>query len=969
MNKLSRARSNHFGSRRVALCASAGLCMTAITATAIACCYMPAIPYSASVRFQPTPWANYGVLPRMPKMFSTEFEIPDDESGDENEVSRAYNTVEKVWTEGGTATSRGDLRETRKMLREYLTLTDNSRKTGYYYYGDPEAQKRRNSATDQLDALTALDKGSSAATVRKYVEARTEYDTDPASDKLKAGLDAISSDRNLSDNAAYLRAAILFRASQDAAGYEIAAKSFDAVIRRYPKGEKREAAMFMAAVARMKQSKSFDPAPDYYQPLQPCPECRDDSWRAARAGFSRVMREYPRGRYFNDARGWLAFLSQRVGDLGDALVEYYRMLGDNDVSARLQAASSLRMVRYHASESDMRDVESRIADEPAAALAYAYHEIYNYSRYLASNQYGYQAMSPKRKEALERVTAFAGRLMTRFPKSVNAGPFALRAAMANLELGNNPLASRQARRALELRVSGEDRAQALWVQAVADNQREEFAAARDAMKRFIAENPNHRLLERARTYLAIIFEDMGDLGGALEQYIALDYHVDVAYYIDVLMTPDQLKEFIARRPAGESRDELRYALGLRYLRKGQLSAAREALSKVRTIWQSGQYESKLPSGDKEYIDGRGISAEWVKRDLKTIDDLERLKAAVENAPDDEAKAEALYQLASYQFQETSLYHDAAVWKLDRYEALSYLDSTAKYRVPNEAQILWKHFQEYEPLAHALELYLEIAARYPATRAAPDALYTAAVCHERLPNITSESINPEHFYWKEVYSAGRHAGSRMVTEDDVKAAYPDYHIPKDSSGWEPASRTVNGGPAWTPPPPPPVELPAWQRYALRALALAMLIAQPPAEWHAIAIRWVLNPMLVVLMVVGWCFCLRFRRRLLDDLGRSGGMPRALLGPAPGRVVIRQSIGALEYGAGRRVKLVRAVTAAVRHGAPRLPRAFQRNQALSFNLRRVALLRLPTRGNVVLAVNIMTHGPLIILLLALLRAMLR
>jgi TolA-binding protein len=807
MNKTSRTRSNHFGSRPVASCVSAALCLMTITVTVIAHHYRAP---ADSVRFQGTPWRDYGVLPPMPKLLSTKTKemTPGDSDDDrddepENEWSRFVKRIEKVWTDAGIAKSRGDLRGARKLFEEYAALTDNSRETAFYYYGVQDLQQRRNSAIDQLDALAALDHGSSAAAVRKYLEARAVYDADPASEKLKGALDAIASDRNLRDNAAYLRAAILLRASRDSEHYEIAAESFNALVGRYPKSEKREAAIFMAAVATMKQSKNVRIGPEYGETVQPCLECRDDAWRAARAAFLRVMREYPRGRYFNDARGWLAFLSHRVGDWAGALVEYYRLLGNTNVSVRLEAASSLRMVRYRAAESDMREVEARIGGEPAPALAYAYHEIYNYSRTLPFNPFGSATVSPKKREALERVTAFAARLMTRFPNAPNGGPFALRAAMGNLELGNNLQASRQARRALELRVKGEDRARALWVQAVADNQRGELAAARDAMKRFIVENPNHRLLGRARIYLAIVLEDMGDLGGALEQYLALDYHVDVAYYIDVLMTPDQLKEFIAQRPAGESRDELRYALGVRYLREGRLSEAREALSKVRTNWQSStpSANEQGPTDSKEDAGGRGIHAAWVKRDLKTIDDLERLNAAVESARDDEAKAEALYQIASYQFQEIPLlYHNPATWKVDRYEALSYQDSVGRYRVPNEAQILWKHFQAYEPMAHALELYLEIAARYPATRAAPDALYSAAVCHERLAGRKGQ-LEEESSYWQETYSAGRHAGSRMVTESDLKAAYPDYHIPADSSGWEPATRTINGGPAWTPPPPP------------------------------------------------------------------------------------------------------------------------------------------------------------------------
>jgi len=799
MNKTLRTSSKWAGRSLAAALVSVALCMMTISVTVIAHHYRAP---AESVRFRGTPWRDYGVLPPMPKLLSTKTKemrpaALDDDRDDQpaNEWSRFVERIERVWTETGTARSRGDLRGLRRPLQEYISLTDNSRETAFYVYGVQDVQQRRNSAIDQLDALTALDHGSSAAAVRKYLEARAVYDADPASEKLKAALDAITSEGNLRDNAAYLRAAMLLRASHDSENYEIAAKSFDALVRLYPKSEKREAAIFMSAVARMKQSKILDPQWDYDQTLHPCPDCRDDPWRAARAGFERVMREYPRGRYFNDARGWLAFLSHKVGDWADALVEYYRLLGDTNVSVRLEAASSLRMVRYRASESDIRKVEARLAGEPVAALAYAYHEIYNYSGTLPSNPFGSAAVSPKKRNALERVTAFASRLMTRFPNAANGGRFALRAAMGNLELGNNPQASRLARRALALRVSGEDRAQALWVQAVADNQRGELAAARDSMKRFIAENPKHRLLERARIYLALVLEDMGDLAGALEQYLAIDYHVDVAYYIDVLMTPDQLKEFIARRATGKSGDELRYALGVRYLREGRLSEAREALSKVRTNSQSRVPGSnEQGTGDsKEDAGGDGIHAAWVKRDLKTIEDLERLEAAVVKAPGDEEKAEALYQLASYQFQEIPLlYHNPAAWQVNRYEALSDQDSAGRYRVANESQILWKHFQEYEPVAHALELYLEIAARYPTTRAAPDALYSAAVCHDRLASRKVEWPE-EDSYWQKTYSAGRHAGSRLVTVNDVKAAYPGYHIPADSSGWEPATRTVNGGP--------------------------------------------------------------------------------------------------------------------------------------------------------------------------------
>jgi hypothetical protein len=45
---------------------------------------------------------------------------------------------------------------------------------------------------------------------------------------------------------------------------------------------------------------------------------------------------------------------------------------------------------------------------------------------------------------------------------------------------------------------------------------------------------------------------------------------------------------------------------------------------------------------------------------------------------------------------------------------------------------------------------------------------------------------------------------------VKAAYPKYVFPRGTYGWEPSTRTVNGGPGWILPPPAPKPKPVWVR---------------------------------------------------------------------------------------------------------------------------------------------------------------
>jgi hypothetical protein len=133
-------------------------------------------------------------------------------------------------------------------------------------------------------------------------------------------------------------------------------------------------------------------------------------------------------------------------------------------------------------------------------------------------------------------------------------------------------------------------------------------------------------------------------------------------------------------------------------------------------------------------------------------------------------------------------------------------------------------QEHDTIARALNFYLEVVNRYPHTRAARDAFYTAAVCHERL-----SGYNP---YWRDIYSAGLHAGERMVTYADVRAAYPNYQLPRGTYGWQPSTRTVNDGPGWAAAPKPPPRPSGWARLRTRAdrfLNRAWVVYESVRRW--------------------------------------------------------------------------------------------------------------------------------------------
>jgi TolA-binding protein len=755
-------------------------------------------------------------------------------------AKKRSDEVDEFWDQAAAFEKEGNLKGEGDRLIEYLKNTNIAR---HVYFNPPHREFRRQGAIDKLDALTALAHGSPASRVQAYLTARTLYDQGAPEEDVERALQQAASDVNLKDNVAYLTAGDLYRVEK----YDEAAEGFRALARRYPHSEKREAAMFMTAVATMKTSLAYTPTSGDEAHLHEGGEQAheveiDDAWHSALAGFKRVMAQYPRGRYFNDARGWIAYLMLRKNDRAKALVEYYRLLSDErDENARIEAAGSLEMVRHHATDDQLARVEAEIADEPRVALTYAYHNIFNYSidpgsadvdydsavdanGVYSSDTYEYRLRELNKKRAaigrqtVERVLAFSLRLMDRYPRLALGSVFSVRAAEASLELDKNEDAVRFAQRALQSGVQNDERAQALWTAGVAEHRLKHFASARKHLETLIRDYPKSHLTDGARRQLAMVAEDSGDIDAALEQYIALGYDVDVAYFVDALLTIEQLAHFIDRHPDLSNKNTLTYSLGVRYLRANRWNEARATLAKVQAVAaQEAHFYMRHcpetgvapPCNDPKEVqwadeaDEPSITHQLLMRDIQTANDLERLEDAVKRASDNEATAEALYQLASYQYEASNLlFYNPILWADTRYLNLSYLAVEGRYRARNESQLLFVYMQEHETYARALKIYLQIVKQYPRTRAARDAFYTAAVCQERL-----SGYNP---YWRDIYSSGIHAGERMVTYTDVKAAYPTYQLPRGTYGWQPSTRTVNDGPGWAPPPKPVPRPSRWAR---------------------------------------------------------------------------------------------------------------------------------------------------------------
>jgi TolA-binding protein len=796
-----------------------------------------------SVRLRSHNLRDAGLLPRIPETrpFSAAdiAKVPADDDRFWTLQENRESDFLECWRAARLALLRGDFETGERKLRETLERTECVNRP------DSKEQELRNAAFDLLDALTARKQGVRAEDLVAYARFRVsmveEPETNPSVEKRSGsintdadetapqaetwkmtdeerarGLAEFKPGPPLEDNVAYFKAALAFR-NKD---YHGAEEAFRQVVRRFPKSEKREAASFMIGVSILRQAGWADSTERLSEP--------DEDWKRARAYFDGFLREYPRGRYADDARGWRAFLDLRVGNRSGALIEYYRLLASPTENTRYRAAHSLALVRGRDTEADMVEVQRVLANEPAVARVYTYYELFNAYPEIDQLVFGdgescsssYATLNGRKTE---RVTTI--RRLSDFSKKLGAGGdpvFILRSAMAAFLGKDDRAAADLAKRSLEKGLSGVEMHRALWVAGAAELRLHEYKAAVAHFKRLLAEHPDADFEERARRQLAITAEEMGDFDLALEQYFALEYDFDLAYLIDILMTPEQLHGFIERHPDHPQIDMLWYSLGVRYLRDERLDRARDALRRV-TVKGAGygytfiagkdgprpgqRYKIGPPNDLGGSFSVDGIPANWVGFDLQTVEALEQFRQREDAALTRDEKAEVRYQKAGFLYQSGQfLFYNPALWGGSRYDRLYTSQVGDHYRAPGEEDILWRYQQDHENVSRALKVFLSVVDEFPDSKAAPDALYTAAVCQRRLWGYND--------YWRSRYNVGQFAWARPVTFQDVKRVYPKYVFPHGTNGWEPMTRTVNGHAAWPPKPKPvppkPFHIRAWNK---------------------------------------------------------------------------------------------------------------------------------------------------------------
>ncbi len=806
--------------------------------TALACGWSSWTDHSVRFNSERTGRGFYR-LPPLPIRYdpSSKKEITASESVDENDWSEQVDEQESsqddanvLWESARRAAEQSNLKELESILTRFLEETR-------YIVG--EQQQNRNDAVDILDVLNESRNGASAEEVILYVNARLgiSHSEPLLSTEEETRQNALSrltqrDRRALEDNWEYLRAANLFNSDQK----ETALADFQDHSKRFPKSEKNEAVLYMLGRLTLEKSHAaltetcgIEGISRWGEPvepskIEPAEKCKDEYWQGAMNQFQEAARRFPQGRYRNDVRGWIAFLHKRGGERAEALAEYYRLLGQtDDPRLRLEAKKSLQIIGHDYDDETLDKVEALIADEPDAALAYAYHRIYNHAvdhTYQSLDEWccsGEDAWSRRSEETarvkkavdlgrheLERVAKFATVMLKRYGSNLVSGDFLLRLAQTQLELENFREARSFAERALASGAHGDSRAQALWVKGSVEHQQKQFTQARTTLSKLLAEFPSHRLTEGTRRLLAITAEDQDDLEFALDQYLALDYEYDIAYFVDVLMPTERLAKYVSARKETDHDDYLNYALAVRLMRERKWNDAREMLLKVRT--QMGTREREGFEKEPEhwrYHNDAVVKTEWVSRDLQTIEDLDRLERSVDASTGDEAKAEAMYQLASYQFDaDPLLFYNPAAWRGMRHMLLHSFADGDNMRLPGENFRIIEASRIHETYARAIPIYLDIVDRFPDSAAAKDALYSAVIAHEKLSD-----LNP---YWRDVYGDGFFAGPRWVGNADIRRMFPKFRWPTSRIGWQASSRSVRGGPTYDALPKPPPKLTREQR---------------------------------------------------------------------------------------------------------------------------------------------------------------
>jgi hypothetical protein len=327
---------------------------------------------------------------------------------------------------------------------------------------------------------------------------------------------------------------------------------------------------------------------------------------------------------------------------------------------------------------------------------------------------------------------------------------------AHLQYADNDLAGAWVTAGMAVRSAshdGDDWARAKFLKGSICKSKGDDSGAIRQYRGLIEDAPKSYIALSAREALAYLYDKRGELGLALDEFYSLNsslstnqdgepddvlrnYGADIGYLIDAKMTPSQLKSYIQRHARSPLRDVWVYSLGLRYLRKEQFRQAKQLFSslssderrKLSHAWNNYEFDGNDPLQDP----------------LQTANDLCQLRYEASVASSPEAKASALYRVATYYYiRRDLLLYNAPIWRGTRVNSFEFSWNRSTETVADKSA-LKGHQYEHECTMHAYQIFRDVATRFPKTSVAPKALYCAACALERCSHLSE--------WWREESSA-------------------------------------------------------------------------------------------------------------------------------------------------------------------------------------------------------------------------
>jgi hypothetical protein len=547
-------------------------------------------------------------------------------------------------------------------------------------------------ARDREEVLRQATKATKA-TVETYLRLTDRLRKEPKAADVVAELEKLAEATEAGPLRAHARYALASRLYDDGK-YDEAASAYEAAAALG--GPRQEPALMMAIRATLHGRTGWEEAE------------RADAAHVAhgRELIDRLLKLNPQTRFRASAEGWRLRAAYLAGERVPALQGYLRHLAAaRDVDGQVSLLSSIRKVVESLKPEEAKAFRASVLVDPTLLQPYLDYRLYH---------------TESTPAQLTSLVSFANEVLAKKPNAKLSSEVEARLAEIAYLQGDSKRARSYAERSLA-EPDGARADLATYIRAAALAKSGLREPAREALAGYETRFKNSYLRLAAVEQRALNNERLGRWEDALADYQTLNYTGDLAYLIDVRMTPAQVEAY-----AREKKDRVwaRLAAGYRRLRLGDYDAAATWFESIPTP----ERRKLTEAGSRGYAwlepDSPNSPLDRIPDPLTTARELGKLSQ--------DKSAKGLYAFASYFYDRRNLLlYNAAAWKGLR-ASLGW-GWNEKIATPEDEAARRRHHFEHECLWRARVACLELAKRYPKDPLAPRALYRAATATRRLAN--------------------------------------------------------------------------------------------------------------------------------------------------------------------------------------------------------------------------------------------